>query len=133
MKNSHQSIRFCHWCTALCVQLYFPHGWDGNYVPVSGISMPADTMFCSQSKQNVLHTLSPDRKRLATTTFFFPWICLQVEFHCWQTRLPPIKAIPTRREFEQYPVNDKNSSSTLFFLEDNFLGLYFCIKFQIET
>jgi hypothetical protein len=33
---------------------------------------------------------------------------------------------------EQRFVNDKNPS-TFLFLEDNFLGLYFCIQFQMET
>jgi hypothetical protein len=30
-------------------------------------------------------------------------------------------------------VSSTTNSSTLFFLEDNFLGLYFCIQFQMET
>jgi hypothetical protein len=46
-------------------------------------------------------------------------------------------SIATQSHINSEPILSSDSSTTnfsiLFFLEANFLGLYFCIQFQIET
>ena len=70
-ENSHQSILFYLWCTALFFRLRFSHTENGYGVSVLGIYKPLDTRFHRQSKLDVFPyslTIS-DRKCSATNMF----------------------------------------------------------------
>ena len=105
-------------------------GNEGD-VLVSKTDRPADTMFHHLWKPDVLHAfLIGGIENARPQTCFFPWICLLRDFlvgrlncHPKPHQLGPILS----------NVSSTINSSTLFILEDNFFGLYFCIQFQMET
>ena len=130
-ENSHQSILFYLWCTALFFRLRFSHTENGYGVSVLGIYKPLDTRFHRQSKLDVFHSLTISDRKCSATNMFLSFemvsarICLfsgSMVIHNQMYSDPTLIS-----------VSSTMNSTIFFFLEDIFFGWYFWTQFQIET